>query len=60
MKTFALQNPDYKELFWSEDLGWASIEDADVFFSNELEEEHCLDLRRKGRWTEVKVTASIQ
>jgi hypothetical protein len=59
MKTFALQNPDYTQFFWCEEMGWSSIEDADIFFSNELEEDYCLKLRKIGTWKEVKVKAEV-
>jgi hypothetical protein len=52
MKMFVLQNPDYKNLFWSEELGWVDLNNADPFFGTELDDKFCIELKLKtlGKW----------
>jgi hypothetical protein len=60
MKMFVLQNPDYKGLFWCEELGWVDMDNADPFFGQELDDSYCLELKEKtkGKWviTDYKFT----
>lgn len=55
MRMWALQNRDFKELFWSEQNGWCDENDADYFFGRELCESHGLEIqiKTKGKWVMV-------
>jgi len=55
MKMFALQNPDYTNLYWCSEYGWVDIDSADKFIGTELDKDYCLELRTKGKWVPVEV-----
>ena len=54
---FALQNQDYKEMYWSNTYGWTDEQNADLFTGTELDKDYCLELKykTKGRWTSIKL-----
>lgn len=60
MKMFALQNMDYKEFYWNSEYGWTDLEASDKFIGSELEEDYCIELKRKGKWVQVDVPFSIE
>ena len=60
MKMFALQNPDYTNLYWCTEYGWVDLDVADKFIGTELDEDYCIELTSKGRWVQVDVENSAE
>ena len=59
MRAFVLQNPDYKEYYFNSEYNWVDIDNADIFYPSELDEDYCLDLRKMGRWVEVDIKIQV-
>lgn len=55
MRMFALQNPDYINLYWCSEYGWTDVEICDKFLGTELDLDYCLEIAHKGRWVPVDI-----
>jgi hypothetical protein len=55
MASFALQNKDFTELYWSSEYGWVDKDNADLYNGTELDKDYCLELMEEkgGRWVSV-------
>jgi hypothetical protein len=53
MKMFALQNPDFKSLYWCAEYGWVDIDTCDKFTQSDLDKDYCIELNQKGEWISI-------